>query len=394
MAFYHKILFIILVAIFIPVFVFAQNQDFLSITGTLFSGQISLNSVEQRVFDKNNVELYKSGSYEARVLKGKKIISNNFFEIVENPELWVDEGHDKPEGRYISSTSTFNVKLPLTENLDAANSVIEIWKGNTRLISKSLIEIPVEVLDANSYSVIDQRDYPNLYYLFHLYYDNGQLLADRDFEFKYDVIPEEFQPETIVTPFPYKGEVVNFLGQVAETFQFDPGSYGNSPGEKRLLVKGKISVKAPYVPDARKVVFYDSQGRALLTVFVDESSFCNDDGVCNSERGEDSKTCPNDCRGLPTTDNQSPPQRDPAKAGQPTTGERGMPISTWALIIAAVAAVAAGGWYGWRRYKEINRNREMEKLNRGNAEGLESTGATGNRGNSELEKGPKVGMMK
>ena len=29
-------------------------------------------------------------------------------------------------------------------------------------------------------------------YLFHLYYDNGRLVADRDFEFKYDLIAEEF----------------------------------------------------------------------------------------------------------------------------------------------------------------------------------------------------------
>src|SRR3990167_4149903 len=46
-------------------------------------------------------------------------------------------------------------------------------------------------------------------YLFHLYYDNGQLFADRDFQFKYDVVPETFISETLTTQFPYRGEVVN-----------------------------------------------------------------------------------------------------------------------------------------------------------------------------------------
>src|SRR3989344_9392110 len=59
-------------------------------------------------------------------------------------------------------------------------------------------------------------------YLFHLYYDNDQLFADRDFEFKYDVIPEKFAPETYNTQFPFKGEIINFKNEVAAEFIFDP----------------------------------------------------------------------------------------------------------------------------------------------------------------------------
>ena len=34
-------------------------------------------------------------------------------------------------------------------------------------------------------------------YLFHLYYDNGRLLADKDFEFKYDLIADQFVQQDV-----------------------------------------------------------------------------------------------------------------------------------------------------------------------------------------------------
>ena len=79
MAFYRNVLLIIFFGALAPIFAFAQNQDFLSITGALQNSVISISSVEQRVFDKSNVGLYKSGSYEAKILKGSKVLSNNFF---------------------------------------------------------------------------------------------------------------------------------------------------------------------------------------------------------------------------------------------------------------------------------------------------------------------------
>src|SRR3989338_4457419 len=121
-------------------------------------------------------------------------------------------------------------------------------------------------------------------YLFHLYYDNGQLFTDRDFEFKYDVLPEQFVPETLKTQFPFRGEIITLSNQVASTFRFDP-----SRGDLTFS-KGKISVKAPYAANGQKAVFYDAENKQLLTSFVNESSFCNEDGVCNTDRGEDETT--------------------------------------------------------------------------------------------------------
>src|SRR3989338_832655 len=127
-------------------------------------------------------------------------------------------------------------------------------------------------------------------YLFHLYYENGRLLADRDFEFKYDIIGAGYEPPSATTEFPYRGEIINFAGEVARNFIFDPRS-----GDVHFT-KGKVSVKAPYVADGQKAVFYNFQNEALLTVSVSESSYCNDDGICNADRGEDSLSCPKDCK--------------------------------------------------------------------------------------------------
>ena len=177
-------------------------------------------------------------------------------------------------------------------------------------------------------------------YLFHLYYDNDQIFADRDFEFKYDVIPEEFTQETYNTQFPFKGEIINLKNEVTAEFLFDPRR-----GDPDFL-KGKISVKAPYVPDGQKVVFYDSQGRQLLTVFVSESSFCNDDGVCNFDRGENENTCPNDCKGVAAT----PPRSD----------EGFLSTNVMILITLVVAMLAAGGWYTWRKWRKVKYVQENE----------------------------------
>lgn len=175
-------------------------------------------------------------------------------------------------------------------------------------------------------------------YLFFLYYDNGQIFANRDFEFKYDVIPETFVPETLNTQFPYKGEVINFNNQVVFTFQFDPRQ-----GNPQFL-KGTLSVRAPYVPDGQKVVFYDSQGQSLLTIFVSESSFCNDDGVCNPDVGEDTATCPNDCK-IATP----PPVGGPTAPTDPSADNGKGMIKIIVYLIIGVGV--AGGFWWWRKRK-------------------------------------------
>jgi hypothetical protein len=193
---------------------------------------------------------------------------------------------------------------------------------------KTLIIIYLVVLGLFIFSPFSQADkvadaYPFVY-LFHLYYDNGKLLADRDFEFKYDLIAEEFTPETISTDSPYKGEVVSIKGSVLATFSFDPRR--DNPNFKA----GKISVKGPYFADAARVNFYDGHNRLLLTIDVWGSSFCNDDGICNEDVGEDYKNCPNDCKGASLSPSISQP---PVAGGKPS------PL-VFIIIAAAIIVIA------------------------------------------------------
>ena len=173
----------------------------------------------------------------------------------------------------------------------------------------------------------------NSVYLFYLYYDNDRLFADRDYEFKYEVVPEEFTPEILDSAkSSFKGEIVNFKNEVSVEFLFDPRQ-----GNPDFLV-GKIKVQAPYVQDGQKAVFYDSKGNQLLTIFVGESSFCNDDGICDLERGENEQTCFNDCKVAVS----------PLPA-ENTGGQNG--VLTVAIYVLIIAGVALGGWFGWKKYK-------------------------------------------
>jgi len=126
-------------------------------------------------------------------------------------------------------------------------------------------------------------------YLFHLYYDNGRLLADKDFEFEYDLVADQFVQPQLNTATPYKGEIVSILGNVVGNFKFDPP-----------VARGKISVKGPRFGNASKINFYNDKDELLLTVQVSESSVCNEDSICNLDFGEDNQNCPSDCKAIPT----------------------------------------------------------------------------------------------
>lgn len=140
-----------------------------------------------------------------------------------------------------------------------------------------------------------QKEFSPSVYLFHLYYDNGQLFADRDFEFKYDILVEKYRPEIVNEAHAYRGEIVDFKNQVRETFRFDPQLSMNKGRGEKLLVKGKISAKGPFLADGKEVNFYNVEKEKLLTISLSGTSFCNDDGICNGEVGEDEKNCPADC---------------------------------------------------------------------------------------------------
>ncbi len=187
-------------------------------------------------------------------------------------------------------------------------------------------------------------DIGSLSYVFHLYYDNGQLFADRDFQIKYDVVAQKFTPEVITTSKPYKGEVISFKNAVISTFVFDPQK-GNP-----TFTKGKISVSAPYAADALKVNFLDNTGKQILSIFVSDSSFCNDNGACDVATGENQKTCPNDCSAkatsVPIASTITNKNLPPVSA---SGGNSGL-VSILTYVVAGLAAVAVA-WFGWKWWK-------------------------------------------
>ena len=123
---------------------------------------------------------------------------------------------------------------------------------------------------------------------FHLFLDQqGKLTKDRDYELPFDLIAKKYKKPEIDTP-TYRGEILSVRGAVLAGFEFYPKV-------------GKVIVEAPYFPNAKTAVFYNQNNSKVLEVdLAPGGPVCNEDGICNSETGEDSQNCSNDCKATPT----------------------------------------------------------------------------------------------
>lgn len=179
-------------------------------------------------------------------------------------------------------------------------------------------------------------DIDNLSYVFYLFYDNGQLFADRDYEIKFDIINEKFVTEAPPPDLAYKAEIINFKSQVVKSFDFDPRK-GNAG-----FRSGKIRVKGPYVSDGSRVAFFDNQRNPVLNVFIQDGSICNDDGICISAESENEKTCPADCK-------QARPSRT---VEPPPVFDEGPDLTIILIYVFGGLGVAVGAWFGWKLWKK------------------------------------------
>lgn len=170
-------------------------------------------------------------------------------------------------------------------------------------------------------------------YVFYLYYDNGQIFADRDYAVKFDIINEKFF-ESSVSSSGYRVDIFNFKSEVVESITFDPRR-GNPS-----FSSGKIQVKSPYVPNGSRATFYNNN-QTLVNIFITEGSICNDDGLCDSAGGENDKTCTNDCK-----------KATPRPMATPVVLDEGPDILMLSIYGAGGVGVVLITWFIWRWLKK------------------------------------------
>lgn len=228
------------------------------------------------------------------------------------------------------------------------------WQEVLALYSNGMkkINILIITLLVLSFSYVSAQTKPapgtdidSLSYVFYLYYSNGQLFGDRDYEVKYDVVSEKFTDENVVAP-SYKGEIVNAKFEVVKTFQFDPQK-GNPS-----FTAGKITVRGPYVPNGFRANFFDPTGTPVLAIFVSDSSICDGDGFCNAQLGEDNKTCPADCQTVRISPSPNTTPLPTVDEGFNLFGLDLMQILTYVVGSLGVGVLAWFGWKWWKKRKE------------------------------------------
>lgn len=133
-------------------------------------------------------------------------------------------------------------------------------------------------------------------YQFHLYFDRGKLVTDRDFEFPFDLIAKSYEPVVETSDQNFKGEILSVRGAVLADFEFYPKT-------------GKVTAEASYFSNAKTAVFYNQDNLELLTIdLAPGGPVCNENGICNEDTGENNQNCPSDCKVTPTTTITPEPQ--------------------------------------------------------------------------------------
>jgi len=139
------------------------------------------------------------------------------------------------------------------------------------------------------YSLSDSVDFQDadFTYSFHLFLDQqGKLIKDRDFEFPFDLIAKQYEKPEVRTPV-YRGEILSVRDVVLTDFEFYPKT-------------GKVTVEAPYFPNAKTAIFYNPSNTKVLEIdLAPGGPVCNEDGVCGADTGENNQNCPSDCKITP-----------------------------------------------------------------------------------------------
>lgn len=137
------------------------------------------------------------------------------------------------------------------------------------------------------YAMVDSEYWS---YQFHLEYSKGVLQVEKGIDYPYSPIPIKYDPQYDPAQADFYGVIINIKNKEEARFGFMTPTT-TAPG----LGKSLLSVWAPEFADADHVSFYSISNKHLFDISVKDSSFCNDNDICDENIGESGLNCPNDC---------------------------------------------------------------------------------------------------
>ena len=222
----------------------------------------------------------------SKVTSGQKILTGTIYSIALMLLSWVIANtiiKSLVEEPYAAGWFEFQC----TETVEPT-SRLDVQRLGQAGISAGLAALPADGLGASpTPEPIQDRD---LFYNLYLYYDNGNIVADRDHAISYDISEGSLSSNSDGGDNPYRIDVVSIRNVVLGSLDFSPTQLLSDQQ------KGKIVVRAPYFANAKEVAIYNNVTQLVIKIPVIESSFCNEDNICDIDVGENYKNCLNDCK--------------------------------------------------------------------------------------------------
>ncbi len=171
MVFYSKyLLFIFFFAVvnsaIIPEQVLAEEKDYLTISMSLKGGTFGDFAIEETAKDESLVKIHENGTYKIQLISGKRIVSENYFEISDSTPLEVisrTENAGRQYGEFVSDYQNIFVSLILPESIESSNGSVKILKNGNLIIEKALSEIPINIISGEKFYIA--QSVPSLFFL-------------------------------------------------------------------------------------------------------------------------------------------------------------------------------------------------------------------------------------
>ena len=223
-------------------------------------------------------------------------------------------------------------------------------KKNNSLVTRIILLLTFvgSLFIYNTNLVLGQQDNSSeKFILIHLFFNAGNLVTDRDFAVPYEIISssdleklsfeedEENEAKDI-----YRGEIISFQDKTLSTFEFSPSKnrVDRSISASSFNI-GKVSLITAYYPQAKEINFYEpSTSNKIISVSVEREALCNENKICESERGESGFTCPSDCISSPT----------PIPDSQASSGSN---VGKWVGIVLYIVGGIVLAVIAWFLYK-------------------------------------------